>query len=148
MIDLTGYLIFWVVAFLIFAIAEAVTVRLTAIWFAVGSLAAFMSVLMEIPFWMQLLLFLLVSLLFLLITRPFQKRFLAGSCQTASVSDMIGCTGTVTEQINNDEIKGRVRIGELDWLARSHDGCLLDAGEQVVVRSVEGISVVVARKAK
>ena len=148
MTDLTGYLVFWVVAFLIFSIIEAITVRLNAIWFAAGSLAAFVSVLLEVPFWMQLLFFLLSSLLLLFITRPLQKRLSAGRYHAASVTDVIGCTGTVTEQINNTSAKGRVKIGELDWLARSTDGSLLKTGEKVVVQSVDGIAVIVAKETK
>ena len=69
----------------------------------------YFSVLLEVPFWMQLLFFLLSSLLLLFITRPLQKRLSAGRYHAASVTDVIGRTGTVTEQINNDSAKGRVK---------------------------------------
>ena len=52
--------IFWLIAVIALGIAEAVTVGLVTIWFAVGALAALISSLFGGPLWLQILLFIVV----------------------------------------------------------------------------------------
>ena len=72
--DVIGYLIFWVIAFIVFAVSEAISVRLIAIWFAVGAIAAFIAALMDMSFWMQLVVLFICSLVLLVLSRPLTKK--------------------------------------------------------------------------
>ena len=65
--------IIWLVLLLLFAASEAVTVGLTSIWFAAGALIALIAALLGGAMWIQLTLFLAVSLLCLLAVRPLAK---------------------------------------------------------------------------
>ena len=62
--------ILWLVLLIIFAASEAVTVGLTSIWFAAGALVALLAALLGGPMWVQITLFLAVSLLCLAARRP------------------------------------------------------------------------------
>ena len=143
--DITGYLIFWVVTFLALAVIEAITVRLVAIWFAVGSVGAFIVALMDTPFWMQVIVFLLCSLLLLLLTRPFTKGFIDKKYETSSADCVVGKTAVVIEEINNNRAQGRVMVCGTDWAARSSDDSVINAGEEVTVESVDGVKVMVSK---
>ena len=143
--DITGCLIFWVAAFLALAVAEAITVRLIAIWFAVGSIGAFVMALMDTPFWLQAVVFVLCSLLLLLLTRPFTKSFINKKYETTSAECVVGKTAVVIEEIDNGRAQGRVTVCGADWAARSSDDSVINAGEEVTVESVDGVKVMVSK---
>ncbi len=143
--DITGCLIFWVAAFLILAVTEAITVRLVAIWFAVGSLGAFIIALMDAPFWMQVVVFFLCSLLLLLLTRPFTKSFINKKYETTSSDCVVGKTAVVIEEIDNSRAQGRVVVCGTNWAARSSDDSVINTGEEVTVESVDGVKVMVSK---
>ena len=145
--QLTSSFIFWVVVFLIFILLETITVRLIAIWFAVGALGACVTLLLDAPFWIQVIVFLLCSCLLLLLTRPLTKSFTSQKHRITDTGSIIGQTGVVTAPIGS-KAKGRVEIDGLDWAARSWDGTALTPGEKVTVYSVHGFEVVVAKAVK
>ena len=62
--------IIWLVLLLLFAGAEALTVGLTSVWFAAGALFALIAALLGGALWIQITLFLAVSVLCLLAVRP------------------------------------------------------------------------------
>ena len=64
----------WLVLLLIFAASEAATVGLTSIWFAAGALAALIAALLGGALWIQITLFLAVTLLCLDAVRPPSRR--------------------------------------------------------------------------
>ena len=62
--------IFWLAAFIVFAIGEAVTVGLVSVWFAVGALAALFATALGAGLWLQIAVFLGVSALALALFKP------------------------------------------------------------------------------
>ena len=71
----------WLVLLLLFSLGEALTVGLTSIWFAAGALAALVCALLGGPIWLQIGLFLVVSVLCLLAVRPLAKKFINNKVQ-------------------------------------------------------------------
>ena len=65
----------WLAAFVILIGIEAGTMALTTIWFAGGALAAFFAALFGLSVQVQLVLFLAVSFVLLIFTKPFVSRF-------------------------------------------------------------------------
>ena len=61
---------FWLCAVILFLIVEALVPGLVSIWFAVGSVPALISALVGGPVWLQVVLFLVCSILALVLTRP------------------------------------------------------------------------------
>ena len=64
----------WLGGVIVFAIAEALTLSLTSIWFACGSLAAMIFASFRAPIWLQCVAFLAVSLLTLWFTKPIVQK--------------------------------------------------------------------------
>lgn len=135
--------IVWLVLLVAFAAAEAITVGLTSIWFAAGALAALVAALLGGPLWVQVTLFLLVSLLCLAAVRPLAKKHLNNKVEATNADRVIGAQAQVTEDIDNIHGKGAVIIRGMAWSARSEDGGPITAGTMVKVLRIEGVKVFV-----
>ena len=144
MLDMASILkILWLVLLIVFAGAEAVTVGLTSIWFAAGALCALIAALLGGELWIQLTLFLAVSLLCLLAVRPLAKRHLNDKVVPTNADRVIGAEAPVTEDIDNIYGKGAVVIRGMTWSARSENGLPIPTGAMVRVLRIEGVKVFV-----
>ena len=144
MLDMASILkILWLVLLVVFAGAEAVTVGLTSIWFAAGALCALVAALLGGALWIQLTLFLAVSLLCLLAVRPLAKRHLNDKVVPTNADRVIGAEAPVTEDIDNIYGKGAVVIRGMTWSARSENGLPIPTGAMVRVLRIEGVKVFV-----
>ena len=135
--------IVWLVLLLLFAGSEAISVGLTSIWFAAGALAALIAALLGGPLWVQVTLFLAVSLLCLAAVRPLAKKHLNDKVEPTNADRAIGAEAQVTEDIDNIHGKGAVIIRGITWSARSQDGSPIPAGTMVKVLRIEGVKVFV-----
>lgn len=133
----------WLGLLILFAVGEAVSVGLTSIWFAAGALAALVCALLNGPLWLQITLFIIVSILCLLAVRPLAKRYLNGKVQPTNVDRILGEEAQVTEAIDNIRGKGAVTIGGITWSARSQNGEAIPTGALVKVLRIEGVKVFV-----
>ena len=139
--------LFWIIALIVFIVVEAVTVGLASIWFALGALAALICALFHAPSWLQVLWFLVVSLITLIVTRPLAKKYINGRAVATNADRNIGRTAMVTEKIDNLAETGAVRLDGLIWTARSlDDGAVIPEGSQVIIREIRGVRVYVEEK--
>ena len=137
--------IIWLVLLLALAGAEAVSVGLTSIWFAAGALCALIAALLGGALWIQIALFLAVSLLCLLAVRPLARRHLNSQVVPTNADRVIGAEAQVTQDIDNVHGRGTVVIRGVTWSARSEDGGAIAAGSIVRVLRIEGVKVFVER---
>ena len=137
--------IVWLVLLLLFAGGEAATVGLTSIWFAAGSLVALIAALLGGALWIQITLFLAVSLLCLAAVRPLAKRHLNNQVVHTNADRAIGQEAQVIEDIDNIQGRGAVIIHGVTWTARSEDGEPIPTGTLVKVLRIEGVKVYVER---
>ena len=135
--------IIWTALLVIFTLGEAVSVGLTSIWFAAGSLAGLICALLEGPWPLQIALFIAVSTLTLLAFRPLAKKYLNSKVEPTNADRVVGSTATVTEEIDNLQSTGRVQVGSMPWAARSENGSIIPAGALVRVLRIEGVKVYV-----
>ena len=142
-----GPSVFWLVALIVFAVGEAVTVGLTSIWFAVGALGALIVSGLGGALWLQAAVFLALSGLALLLVRPLAQKFLKPGYSATNADRVLGATALVTEPIDNRTGTGLVSISGQVWTARSEQGVAIPAGEEVKVLRIEGVKVFVERTA-
>ncbi|MCD8382905.1 MAG: NfeD family protein [Clostridiales bacterium] len=137
--------VFWVIAIVVFAIVEGITVGLASIWFVVGALAALVVSLFTSNLWAQAAAFLAVSILSLAAFKPLAERYLTpkGGKAATNIDSIIGREAVVREDICNLENRGRVKIGGLEWSALSETGENIPAGTVVAVDHIEGVRVYV-----
>lgn len=138
MISFDYLAIVWIVVAVVFAIIEAMTTGLTSIWFAGGATAACVVALVTKNFWMQAGVFVLVSLLLLIATRPFVKKHINSKIEKTNVDAVIGVKGIVVSAISPNE-KGAVRADGKVWTASSN--LEIGAGAEVEIISIKGVTV-------
>ena len=140
--------IIWLGIMIVLLMIEVATLGLTTLWFAGGSLVAFFAALLHAPVFVQVLLFLLVSIVLLYFTRPIAVRYLNKSRVKTNVETIIGKEAVVTQDINNLHAQGQVVIGGMEWTARtSTNEETIEKNAVVVVKKVDGVKLIVSRKA-
>lgn len=140
-------MIAWLAVIILAGIVEAVVPTLISIWFIPGGLAGLIVSLLGGDLWLQILLFLVISGLSLLCTRPLVKKMQRSKKTPTNVDALIGRIGVVTEEIQNLFGKGRVEVGGNSWSARGEEqDSVLPVGAQVEVLRIEGVKLIVRRK--
>lgn len=135
----------WLVLLILFAAGEAATVGLTSIWFAAGALVALIAALLGGALWIQITLFLAVSILCMAAVRPLAKKHLNSKVEHTNADRVLGQEAQVTEDIDNIHGRGAVIIRGVTWTARSQDDSPIPAGTMVRVLRIEGVKVFVER---
>ena len=135
---------FWLAALIVFGVGEAVTVGLTSIWFALGSLGALIVSGLGFGFWPQFITFVALSAVAMALLRPIAQKLLKPNYSATNADRVIGTTGLVTEEIDNIAGKGLVNLAGQIWSARSSqtDGSI-PAGQEVRVLKIQGVKVIV-----
>lgn len=133
----------WAGLIVLFVVAEAATVQLITIWFAVGSVGGLIANLCYAPVWVQWVVFLVVSVLALILSRPLAKKFLNSRFVPTNADRSIGKTAVVTKEINNGENVGEAKVDGAVWTARSKNGNIIPEGTQVTVCAIEGVKIIV-----
>ena len=130
----------WLILLILFVIVEAACpIHLVSIWFAAGSLVAMIAAALGAQLWLQVVLFLVVSAGLLAAFWPFVKRVLNNHHTATNLDRVIGSQGYVTADIDNISATGTVKLGAMEWTARSTAGCAIPKGTLVQVDKIEGV---------
>ncbi len=133
----------WLAVVVIMAIAEGMTAQLVSIWFVVGGVAALIASVCSAPIWLQVVLFIGVTLLTLIVTRPFVKKVMRFQKTETNADRYIGSDGLVILEINNELGQGQVNVSGSIWTARTVDNAILPVGARVRVENIEGVKLMV-----
>ena len=134
----------WLVLLILFLVAEASTAAVTTIWFAVGALAAMVAAFLGAQVWLQITIFGVVSVALLLALRPIIKKYINPKHTRTNIDAVIGTEGIVTEEIDNLAGTGRVKLGGMEWSARSTSGENIPRNTVIKVDRIEGVKVFVS----
>ena len=137
------YPYFWLFVILVAIAVESMTMQMVSIWMVVGGAAALIAALLDAPFLGQLAVFVLVTGLMLAVTRPLVRKLMRFKKVDTNADRYIGKNGVVTLEINNTVGQGQVNVLGSVWTARSADGSVIPAGENVLVRKIEGVKLIV-----
>lgn len=138
--------VFWVIAAVVLAVGEMLTMGFFLAPFAGGGLVAALVSAGGGGVVLAWIAFIVVSLLLLLVVRPIARshRRMPAAIRTGTAA-LIGRRGIVVERIANDEAAGAIRIenGEV-WTARAYDeDHVIDAGARVEVVEIRGATALV-----
>ena len=131
--------ILWLVLMVIFLLVEAGTVVMVSLWFAAGALVALVASLLHAPLWLQILLFLVVSTALLACLRDVVRKHFTPRLSKTNVDAIVGSRGYVTADIDNISATGTVKLGAMEWTARSTAGDPIAKGTLVQVDKIEGV---------
>lgn len=138
-------LIFWVALLIAFIVVEAVTAQMVTIWFAAGAVAAIAAERLGAQVWLQWTVFVIVSVIALIATRPLVRKLTRTRVQPTNADRCIGQTAVVTEEIDNIAATGKVSVNGTVWTARSSDGSVIGKDEKVTVEKIEGVKLIVKK---
>ena len=138
-----SYWVFWLNCFIVCLVLEAIVPGLVCIWFAAGSFAALILSFI-LPFWLQIIFFICVSLLAIIWARPYIKKHVNNSAVATNLDMVIGKEAIVTEEIDNLHSAGAAVVSGKTWTARSEDDTVIPAGEHVTVLRIEGVKLIVS----
>ena len=140
-------IIFWLVMFVIFLVAEILTLGLTTIWFAGGAVVSFILALCDVSLPIQIIAFLVVSIVLLILTRPIALRFFNQNREKTNVDSLIGQKAVVLENIDSLHGIGRVEMNGMEWSAKTEDmGTVIAQGEIVIVQAIQGVKLIVKKE--
>ena len=137
--------LYWLLAVGVLLVLEMLTLGLTTIWFAGGAFVAFLASLCHASVPVQIICFLVVSIILLVFTRPIAEKYFNKNREKTNVDSLIGKEGIVKQEINNLEAQGVVKLSGMEWSARSADDSKIAAGEKVLVQSIDGVKLIVTK---
>ena len=135
----------WLIAFLVFLTIEMMTINLVSIWFAIGAIVSMGVAYFTDNVLIQMIVFIVVSLVALLITKPLVKKFKKVDFVPTNSDRVIGKVGEVTKKITSDEY-GEVKVFGTVWTAFSDD--VWDVGDKVIITNIEGVKLIVKKEEK
>ena len=137
----------WLIFVGVFCLVEAATAGLTTIWFAAGALAALLVSLAGGGLWLQIFVFLAVSVALLVLTRPLAVRYLNNRAVRTNADSLIGKKCLVLEEINNLMETGQVKVNGMTWTARAADETqIIPADAEAVIEKIEGVKLIVRQQ--
>jgi membrane protein implicated in regulation of membrane protease activity len=130
------------VLIIVFAVAEAFTLGLTSIWFALGAIVALLVSLLKLPIYLQKAVFLIATLVLVIYTRPIAQKYLRIGVSKTNVSALVGEKGVVMKRVDVYNL-GQVKVKGQIWTAKSERGEEIARGEEVEIVAIEGVKLIV-----
>lgn len=136
--------IYWIILFLVFLFIELATVNLVTIWFAVGAMIAFIVSIFTDSIGVQLLVFVVSSILALGITLPLVKKIKKSKkIEPTNLDRLLGKTVEVVKEIKPNHY-GEVEVFGSIWMATGDSR--FQVGEEAVVDRIDGVKLIVVKK--
>lgn len=137
----------WLGLIILFLIIEIITVGLTTIWFAGGALVALIASWLGLGTTGQVILFLAVSFVLLLFTRPVAVKYINPRRTRTNYEEAIGQEIRVVEAIDNRMGTGKALLNGIEWTARSEqENITIPVDTMVEVVAVSGVKLIVKTK--
>lgn len=137
-------MILWIIVLIAAIFIEAMTMGLTSIWFAGGALTAIILELLNAGTYLQVIVFLVISLLLLYFTRPVAVKLFNKERVKTNAEGLIGKQAVVTDTIHNLKTTGKVVVAGQEWSARSSDEeTIFETGEIVRIVDIKGVKLIV-----
>lgn len=136
--------IIWLVITVLALIIEGSTAGLTTIWFAVASAISFVLSLFSINVYVQIIMFFVVSILLLILTRPLIAKTLVKQKEKTNADKIIGEKALVIEEINEFAGTGQIKISGMVWSAKSNE--IIGKDEKVFIKDIKGVHAIVEKE--
>lgn len=134
----------WLIITILTAVVELITTDLVSIWFTIGGICALIAHFLGASQVIQIAIFIIVSIIFIIITRPLAKKYLRANIVSTNYDRVIGQHGLVLKRIDADT-RGEVKVLSTQWSACSVDNSTLEAGDYCEILAVEGAHLVVKK---
>lgn len=136
--------ILWLLILAILIFIEIITLGLTTIWFAGGALIAFLVSLFFDNLLLEVILFLVVSMVLLYFTRPLVLKYFNPRRTKTNYEGVIGKVAMVTATIDNLKGTGQVVVDGQEWSAKALNDAVIDQGTMVKIHGITGVKLIVS----
>lgn len=138
-----GIMLLWLGVAVISLIIESITSDMVSIWFTPGAILAMILSIWVDLFWLQLLIFLAISIIMLILARAyFKKHPILHDSAPMNADAVLEERGVVVEEINNLKETGAVKVKGMVWTARSVDDQMIARGEIVTIEQISGVKLI------
>lgn len=139
--------IYWLIIFVVLLLIEIATMGLTTIWFAAGALIAFVAALVGFGLPVQIGIFLIVSVILLIVTRPIAVKYFNKERQKTNAEELIGKNALVLEEVNTLQALGRVEVAGQEWAAKTDEPeGIIPKNTVVSIEGIQGVKLIVKKK--
>jgi len=137
-------LIIWAIVIAASLMVEFIVPCFVSVWFSAGGIAALITLAARGPWWLQLLLFFVVSLAFLLALRPLVKKFVKTRTTPTNLDANIGKIVKLLKDVKDD--RSEIKLDDILWTVACKDD--LSAGTLVTITGMEGNKYIVQKEDK
>lgn len=130
----------WFVIFLALLFFELITVNLVSIWFAIGSFAALITSFYTENITIQVIVFVVVSIIALALTNKVTNRLRKRKIVPTNLDRVVGQIGIVTKDITKDEY-GEVKVKGSIWTASANKP--IKKASYIKVERIDGVKLIV-----
>lgn len=134
----------WFAIFIALIVIEALTADLLTVWFMPAALVCIILAAFEVAVPIQISVFFGLSIIMFILSKTvFKKHLKSKKSEKTNLDLIIGETGIVTEDIDNINAKGTVKVHFQLWTARSlDDSAVIKEGNRVKIIAVEGVKLI------
>lgn len=136
-------IVVWAVVIVGTIIIELAGPQVVSIWFTLGAVVALILAIFQIEVWIQIVVFVGVSLLALAITKPLYNKYLKKSMDQEDVSSLVGEEGKIVE-LKFENQRQYVEIKGANWELTNEE--IIPVGTKVEVIEVDGNKLKVKEK--
>jgi len=135
---------FWLILAVIFILGELLTGTFFLVSLGIGSAFAGLANYLNFDYRIQLLVFVIISLICIILSKPIASKLTTNSPSKKSNSDrLIGEEVLVTEEIRKDKLGSVKHSGDV-WRAESDEN--ISVGQKAIVTSIAGVKLIVKKK--
>ena len=134
----------WAIIGGIFIIAEIFTTGFLVFWFGLSALLVMILSFFIQDIIIQTTIFLIVSVILILATRPLMNKFLKTESVNTNAFSIIGKHGLVVKEIDSINGKGQIKINSEIWSAEDINGNTIPKGSEIVVVKISGVKAIVS----
>lgn len=131
----------WVGIGVICLIIEIFTPGFLFMSFGIGAIITGLISIASIPFWAEILIFIVVTFIIFLNLRKFSKKLMNSNYQS-NVDALVGKKAVVTETIPQDA-RGYVKVGGEVWSAISENEAEIPVNTKVTIMKIDGNKLIV-----
>ncbi len=134
--------VIWLAAIVAFIILEAVTYQIVSIWFVFGAVGGMIAYLLGADFYVQLIVFIVVSAILLSILRPLSMKLVKRQDFKTNSDGLIGKNILITQEVSNIKGTGQGKINGMVWTVRGENDAVIHTGEIAKVKKIEGVKLI------
>ena len=134
----------WIIVAGVFFIAEIFTTGFLVFWFGLGALiVSFLSFIIP-DIIIQTIIFLILSVIFIISTRPLVNKFLKTKNVQTNVFSEVGKHGIVIQELDSKKNQGQIKVKGEVWSAEELNGKNVPVDTEVVIVKIDGVKAIVS----